>query len=221
MTLQTHVKNHWSRIDITPPPKKKKDKKTNQQQKEEPLCILWLPKLSLIHLCSNFQQKAEEEEDSFDNVPKFTLAQLQAKELPDGVNSGKKEVKKKASYKLPYLPSVPILSGSSRFTTFKTAKNRDVPIFFIFLFFILFFNVPISEKKGGNRHRPCLDLQDINFKYENCVSLAFKIAKSPWSPPRALPLDPRPLGVQILNIQMLAGMNYSRAWKLSHSTWFV
>ena len=37
-----------------------------------------------------------------------------------------------------------------------------------------------QEKKkflGKNRHRPCLDLQYINFKYENCVSLAFKIAK--------------------------------------------
>ena len=39
-----------------------------------------------------------------------------------------------------------------------------------FSFFFFFF-------KGKNRHRPCLDLQYINFKYENCVSLAFKIAK--------------------------------------------
>ena len=48
--------------------------------------------------------------------------------------------------------------------------------------FFFFFLRPDFWKKGGNRHRPCLDLQYINFKYENCVSLAFKIAKSPWPP---------------------------------------
>ena len=81
----------------------------------------------------------------------------------------------------------------SRFTTFKTAKNRDVPIYFIYLFIYFFFF------KGKNRHRPCLDLQYINFKYENCVSLAFKIAKiqglqggaAPWPPQGALTAGPR------------------------------
>ncbi|XP_030829530.1 advillin isoform X2 [Strongylocentrotus purpuratus] len=34
---------------------------------------------------------AEEQEDSFENCPKFTLAELQAKEVPEGVVSGKKE----------------------------------------------------------------------------------------------------------------------------------
>ena len=98
-----------------------------------------------------------------------------------------------------YLPTVPIYNFQKRQ---KIGTSRFFFIDFLFLFFLRL----ISEKKGGNRHRPCLDLQYINFKYENCVSLAFKIAKSPWPPPRALPLDPRPLGVQILNIQMLAGM---------------
>ena len=51
--------------------------------------------------------------------------------------------------------------------------------FFFFFFF-----------KGKNRHRPCLDLQYINFKYENCVSLAFKIAKIQGLQ-GALPPDPR------------------------------
>nr|CBX24534.1 advillin protein [Paracentrotus lividus] len=34
---------------------------------------------------------AEEQEDSFENTAKFTVAELQAKEVPEGVNAGKKE----------------------------------------------------------------------------------------------------------------------------------
>ena len=68
------------------------------------------------------------------SMPSFTVTQVLVDVLAER-GGGKREnllaqkIPQLANRRIAYLLTVPILSGQSRFLTYKTSKNRDVPIF--------------------------------------------------------------------------------------------